>query len=93
MSENFTVELPSQGYLYEGNPLPDGKAELRPMGKREEALLFQRGGNPMLKIQKIIDQRFEKIALTIGIISKKIVKKELKKLKKDIIKHITNFRK
>ena len=43
-------------------------------------------------IKKIIDQRVEKIALMVTGMTKKIVKKELRKLKKDLIKNIT-FRK
>ena len=33
-----------------------------------------------------LEQRINKIALSIGLISKKILKKEFKKLKKDMIK-------
>lgn len=54
MSEQFTVELPSRGVLY-GDAMPGGKANLRPMGEAEERLLFQRGGDPMTKVQKIVD--------------------------------------
>ena len=53
-SEMFTVELPSRGVLYEGK-LPEGKANLRPMGEQEENLIFQRGGDRMAKIRRIVD--------------------------------------
>jgi hypothetical protein len=50
----FMVELPSRGLLYGENH--DGTALLRPMGDREEALLYQQGGDPAMKMAQIIDQ-------------------------------------
>lgn len=50
----FMVELPSRGLLYGKNH--DGTALLRPMGDREEALLYQQGGDPAMKMAQIIDQ-------------------------------------
>ena len=59
MSTTFTVELPSRGIYYlneDGQQLLlEGKANLRPMGKQEEALLFQRGGDPVMKIATIVN--------------------------------------
>jgi hypothetical protein len=54
MSEMFTVELPSRGVLYE-DKLPGGKVNLRPMGEAEENLLFQRGGDAVMKAHRIVD--------------------------------------
>jgi len=41
-----------------------------------------------MKQNNFIEQRINKIALSIGLISKKIIKKEFKKMKKDIIKGV-----
>ncbi len=54
MSGEFTVDLPSRGLHY-GGALPEGKIMVRAMGEAEEALLFQRSGDPVTKIARILD--------------------------------------
>lgn len=44
-----------------------------------------------IDIKQIIDMRAEKIIIMATLTTKKIIKKELKKLKKDIIKQIRGF--
>ncbi len=44
-----------------------------------------------INLKEIIDKRFQRIMLITEATTKKLVKRELKKLKKDIIKEIKGF--
>lgn len=49
----FGITLPSRGLLYEGK-LPEGKLTLKPLTTNEQSILYNPGGDPVLKFDQII---------------------------------------
>jgi len=44
----------------------------------------------MIDLKKLMDERFQKIMLTVEVNTQKIVKKEINKLRRDIINQLKN---
>jgi hypothetical protein len=54
LANTFSITLPSDGLLYDGK-VPEGKLSLRPLTAKELSVLYSPGGDPMIKLNMIIN--------------------------------------